>query len=96
MADAEDIQPLVCDNGTGMVKVTILSVWFHIISILSFYSDEKFSKFSAGTSADFFGVVIISRLVLLVMMLQGQFSLVLLADLVTQASWLGWVKRMLT
>lgn len=21
MADAEDIQPLVCDNGTGMVKV---------------------------------------------------------------------------
>lgn len=23
MADAEDIQPLVCDNGTGMVKVSI-------------------------------------------------------------------------
>jgi hypothetical protein len=22
MADAEDIQPLVCDNGTGMVKVS--------------------------------------------------------------------------
>ena len=21
MADSEDIQPLVCDNGTGMVKV---------------------------------------------------------------------------
>ena len=21
MADGEDIQPLVCDNGTGMVKV---------------------------------------------------------------------------
>jgi hypothetical protein len=21
MAEAEDIQPLVCDNGTGMVKV---------------------------------------------------------------------------
>lgn len=94
MADAEDIQPLVCDNGTGMVKVSILSVWFHIIR--SIYSDEKFSKFSAGTSADFFGIVINSRLVLLVMMLQGQFSLVLLADLVTQASWLGWVKRMLT
>jgi hypothetical protein len=25
MADAEDIQPLVCDNGTGMVKVWIQS-----------------------------------------------------------------------
>lgn len=24
MADAEDIQPLVCDNGTGMVKVSTL------------------------------------------------------------------------
>ena len=24
MADAEDIQPLVCDNGTGMVKVSSL------------------------------------------------------------------------
>jgi hypothetical protein len=23
MADGEDIQPLVCDNGTGMVKVCI-------------------------------------------------------------------------
>lgn len=23
MADAEDIQPLVCDNGTGMVKVRV-------------------------------------------------------------------------
>jgi len=22
MADGEDIQPLVCDNGTGMVKVS--------------------------------------------------------------------------
>jgi len=25
MADGEDIQPLVCDNGTGMVKVKFLS-----------------------------------------------------------------------
>lgn len=24
MAEAEDIQPLVCDNGTGMVKVLYL------------------------------------------------------------------------
>lgn len=26
MADGEDIQPLVCDNGTGMVKVMIVLV----------------------------------------------------------------------
>lgn len=26
MADAEDIQPLVCDNGTGMVKVQSLTL----------------------------------------------------------------------
>lgn len=25
MADTEDIQPLVCDNGTGMVKVSVIS-----------------------------------------------------------------------
>lgn len=24
MADAEEVQPLVCDNGSGMVKVCIL------------------------------------------------------------------------
>lgn len=33
MAEAEDIQPLVCDNGTGMVKVTSASskqVWIFI------------------------------------------------------------------
>ena len=27
MADTEDIQPLVCDNGTGMVKVSI-RMWY--------------------------------------------------------------------
>jgi hypothetical protein len=26
MADGEDIQPLVCDNGTGMVKVSPLAL----------------------------------------------------------------------
>lgn len=31
MADAEDIQPLVCDNGTGMVKV---SCFFHAYSLV--------------------------------------------------------------
>ena len=28
MADAEDIQPLVCDNGTGMVKVSQSILYF--------------------------------------------------------------------
>jgi len=46
MADAEDIQPLVCDNGTGMVKVkykcnsifTIFpeeAIWLCIFSVFS-------------------------------------------------------------
>lgn len=29
MADAEDIQPLVCDNGTGMVKVSFFFMLIH-------------------------------------------------------------------
>lgn len=31
MADGEDIQPLVCDNGTGMVKV---KDWHSLISMI--------------------------------------------------------------
>ena len=31
MADAEDIQPLVCDNGTGMVKVMKVGVIGYIV-----------------------------------------------------------------
>lgn len=30
MADVEDIQPLVCDNGTGMVKVCYLQITVEI------------------------------------------------------------------
>jgi len=30
MADGEDIQPLVCDNGTGMVKVFLLTNVFKL------------------------------------------------------------------
>jgi hypothetical protein len=39
MADAEDIQPLVCDNGTGMVKVSQLHLHALIIwtQVLFFY-----------------------------------------------------------
>jgi len=36
MADAEDIQPLVCDNGTGMVKV-------HDASLLASCFSAQFS-----------------------------------------------------
>ena len=32
MADAEDIQPLVCDNGTGMVKVCQLFLFISMSS----------------------------------------------------------------
>lgn len=32
MADSDDIQPIVCDNGTGMVKVTL----FYEISLRCF------------------------------------------------------------
>lgn len=31
MADTEDIQPLVCDNGTGMVKVLIQDLFIGLI-----------------------------------------------------------------
>lgn len=34
MADAEDIQPLVCDNGTGMVKVMHHSWHLFLSSII--------------------------------------------------------------
>ena len=34
MADAEDIQPLVCDNGTGMVKVMMDLLLSQLLSIL--------------------------------------------------------------
>lgn len=30
MADTEDIQPLVCDNGTGMVKVLNEMLWLYL------------------------------------------------------------------
>ena len=39
MAETEDIQPLVCDNGTGMVKVTLMieqtknSFYQHLVNV---------------------------------------------------------------
>lgn len=37
MADAEDIQPLVCDNGTGMVKVYLHSLNKKITIVVFFF-----------------------------------------------------------
>ncbi len=88
MADAEDIQPLVCDNGTGMVKVSqyISCLLFGPSSVLLLL----FSYFETLLIYCF-----VYRLVLLVMMLLGQCFLVLWAGPVTLVLWLGWAKKML-
>lgn len=39
MADAEDIQPLVCDNGTGMVKVSHYLHDCFLVPVMSFVID---------------------------------------------------------
>jgi len=38
MADGEDIQPLVCDNGTGMVKVCHSFSLFFLTKVFIFFS----------------------------------------------------------
>lgn len=38
MAEGEDIQPLVCDNGTGMVKVNHLKALIIVGNLSSFLS----------------------------------------------------------
>lgn len=40
MADNEDIQPLVCDNGTGMVKVNSFSLLFSFWTVLVMWTLE--------------------------------------------------------
>mgnify|MGYP007069656261 CR=1 FL=1 len=34
MGDAEEVQPLVCDNGSGMVKVNIIEFLCEILRIM--------------------------------------------------------------
>lgn len=41
MADAEDIQPLVCDNGTGMVKVILHMICSYYMCW--FFSGDNFN-----------------------------------------------------
>lgn len=50
MADGEDIQPLVCDNGTGMVKVSdmffVRVQWFILVAVVMFFAVVGKSKVS--------------------------------------------------
>lgn len=66
MADVDDIQPLVCDNGTGMVKV-----WPHCLScksiVFPFSMDFQIDAYSCLSY----------RLALPVMMHQGLYFPVL-------------------
>ena len=75
MAEADDIQPIVCDNGTGMVKVSYLSL-YSLYQIFGMFSFDGF-------------IFSVCRLVLPVMMLPGLFSLVLLVGQGIMVSWLG-------
>jgi len=79
MAD-EDIQPIVCDNGTGMVKVVISKVF----STKQLYSCDLIVL----------QLLNIYRPVLLVMMHQELSSPALLEDHAIPVSWLAWAKRM--
>lgn len=90
MADSEDIQPLVCDNGTGMVKVShftlaVASLIFNIV--LHFWAYTL--KFL------WFLLPLANRLDSLAMMLLEQFFPVLLVDPATLVLWLVWAKKML-
>ena len=88
MADAEDIQPLVCDNGTGMVKVS-LDLFINFSS-----SMQNLLIFNGYVGLNFKVMLIFCRLVLLVMTLQELSSLVLLVVLDILVLWLEWDKKM--
>ena len=45
MADGEDIQPLVCDNGTGMVKVSGILIFFVLENLFSLLSSKFCDEF---------------------------------------------------
>jgi hypothetical protein len=76
MADGEDIQPLVCDNGTGMVKVSP-SPPYLVQPLSPFFPDTPLIM----------SIYLSSRLVLLAMMHQGLSSLASSVVLVTLVSW---------
>jgi actin len=50
MADADDIQPIVCDNGTGMVKVSLFFLTLRILLILARFDTSSFVQ--AGFAGD--------------------------------------------
>lgn len=75
MAEADDIQPIVCDNGTGMVKVSTCLL---------------FTLFIRSVDVSFVLMIhFVYRLVSPVMMLPGLFSLVLLVGQDIMVLWLG-------
>lgn len=100
MAETEDIQPLVCDNGTGMVKVCKHNsvpafrngcstfIYFFICLIVWFYDVSK-----CGLNFDQ-NRVFLFRLDLLEMMLQEPCSQVLLVARVILGLWLAWARKM--
>lgn len=76
----EDIQPLVCDNGTGMVKV----MYFAKLSFYVIYNvGEACSIVSLCCSKILIFICLCFRLGLLGMMLHELYFLALLAVLVT-------------
>ena len=96
MADAEDIQPLVVDNGTGMVKVCefVMIEYSLPVDVCFLCSAGLFVLCSTSMKDSCFIYALtvlmmmyilldVCRLVLLVMMLLGPCSPVLLGDLVT-------------
>lgn len=84
MADGEDIQPLVCDNGTGMVKVIYI---LQNLCYLCCYGYKSENFFNSQCWCLFIRVIHICfqflRLDLLVMMHQELYSQALLVVLVT-------------
>lgn len=72
MADGEDVQPLVCDNGTGMVKVYEDSFYECLVEMLACYRCPFF--FFVVSSLRELIEVLSSRLDLQEMMLLGLYS----------------------
>jgi hypothetical protein len=82
MAETEDIQPLVCDNGTGMVKVLNKvhfcweELWFDVL-IVWIVVFVPFIFFVLHINAYGLLLMVLFRPGLLEMMLQEPFSLAL-------------------
>lgn len=96
MADSEDIQPLVCDNGTGMVKVLhqIRKIIHGKIKEQTFLLNATVFRLKDINLMSCLLMKICIRLGLREMMPQGPCFLALLVARVTLVSWWEWAKRM--